>query len=148
MLFSNTFHPQGNAKVENVHNFQKETLTKFIESSDLEWDKLLPLACYCYNIFHGSNGRESPYFLMFEKDPAEGHITHLNKINRYYGTNKGKIIFEELHKLRKHHAAHIRELCQRKEYTHQQIKKIKENLKLGNQSGSKTIHVIPLIQNI
>ena len=24
MLFSNLFHPQGNAKVENVHNFQKK----------------------------------------------------------------------------------------------------------------------------
>ena len=37
-LFSNPFHPQGNAKVENVHNFLKRTLTKFLDSSSLEWD--------------------------------------------------------------------------------------------------------------
>ena len=28
-LFSNPFHPQGNARVENVHKFLKQTLTKF-----------------------------------------------------------------------------------------------------------------------
>ena len=34
-------------------------LTKFLESSDMEWDALLPLACWCYNIFPGSHGTES-----------------------------------------------------------------------------------------
>ena len=29
MIYSNLFHPQGNAKVENVHNFLKRILTKF-----------------------------------------------------------------------------------------------------------------------
>ena len=38
-LFSNSFHPQGNLRIENVHNFLKRTLTKFLESSDLEWDE-------------------------------------------------------------------------------------------------------------
>ena len=55
-LFANSFHLQGNAKVENVHNFLKRTLTKFLDNSNLEWDELLPFACYCYNIFPSSNG--------------------------------------------------------------------------------------------
>ena len=46
-LFSNLFHAQGNARVENVHNFLKRKLTKFLECSDLEWDELLPFTCYC-----------------------------------------------------------------------------------------------------
>ena len=41
MLFSNLFHPQGNAKVENVHNFLKKALTKFLDNSNLEWDEPL-----------------------------------------------------------------------------------------------------------
>ena len=65
MLFSILFHQQGNAKVENVHNFLKLTLTKFLDSSDLEWDELLPFTCYCYNIYPSSNATESPFFLMF-----------------------------------------------------------------------------------
>ena len=58
--------------MENVHNFLKRTLTKFLESSDLKWDKLLPFACYCYNIFPGNNGTEPPFFFMFGHEPAEG----------------------------------------------------------------------------
>ena len=37
-LFANLFHPQGDAKVENVQNILKKTLTKFMDSSDIEWD--------------------------------------------------------------------------------------------------------------
>ena len=57
----NTFHPQGNSTIKNMHNFLRRTITKFLESSDLEWNKLLPFACYCYNIFPGSNGTEPPF---------------------------------------------------------------------------------------
>ena len=54
---------------------------------------------------------------MLGRDSAEGWETHLSSTNRYYGTNKGKTILEELHKLWEHHTAHLKELCQRKEYT-------------------------------
>ena len=64
-LFSNPFHSQGHEKVENDHDFLKWTLTKFLESKDLEWDKLLPLTYYCYNIFPSSNGTVSPFSLVF-----------------------------------------------------------------------------------
>ena len=84
----------------------------FLESGDLEWDDLLPFACYCYNIFPISNGIESPFFLMFGCNPAEGQVSHFNNCNRYYGNNRGKIILEKLHKLWKHHAEHLKDLCQ------------------------------------
>ena len=64
-LFSNSVHPQGNAKMKNVHNFLKRTLTKFLDNSGLEWDELLPFTCYCYNIFPGCNGTKYPFFFMF-----------------------------------------------------------------------------------
>ena len=35
-LLPNLFHPQGNAKAENVHNFLKQSLIKFLGSSHLE----------------------------------------------------------------------------------------------------------------
>ena len=64
-LFSNPFYTKGNAKVENVHNFLKTTLTKFLDSSHLEGDELLPFTCYCYNTFPSSNDTQCPFFLMF-----------------------------------------------------------------------------------
>ena len=64
-LFYNSPQPQGNANMENVPNFLKRTLTKFLDDNDLKWDKFFPFACYCYNIFLGSNSTKSPFFLMF-----------------------------------------------------------------------------------
>ena len=63
-LFSNPFNPQGNEKVENVHNFLQRTFTKLLDNSSLKWDELLLFPCYCCNIFPGSNGTESPLCFM------------------------------------------------------------------------------------
>ena len=38
-IFSNPYRLQGNFHIENVHNFLKRTLTKFLSSADAEWDK-------------------------------------------------------------------------------------------------------------
>ena len=48
-IFLNPCRPEGNSHIENVHNILKRTLTKFLSSSDAEWDKILPFACYCFN---------------------------------------------------------------------------------------------------
>ena len=45
--FINLFHHQGNAKLENVHNFLKRTPAKFLDSGDLDWNELFPFTCYC-----------------------------------------------------------------------------------------------------
>ena len=33
-IYSNPYIPQGNSRIENVHNFLKRTLTKFLSSLD------------------------------------------------------------------------------------------------------------------
>ena len=48
-IYSNPYRTQGNSQIENVHNFLKRTLIKFLSSSDAKWDKVLPFACYCFN---------------------------------------------------------------------------------------------------
>ena len=58
---------------------------------------------------------------MFGQDPAEGCPSHLNTSKRYYRAGEGKIVLEELHKLSKHHAKHLKELHQRNEHMDQQI---------------------------
>ena len=44
-LHSHPFHPQGNLRIYNVHNFLTRKCTRFQDSSDLEWDELLLVAC-------------------------------------------------------------------------------------------------------
>ena len=114
-LYSNLFHPQGNSRIENVQNFLKRTFTKFLDSSYLVLDEVLPFACYCYNIFSSSNGTEPPFYLMFTYEPAEGWLTHLNNCSRYHGDNSGQIILAELHKMWKHHATYLKDIQYRKD---------------------------------
>ena len=40
-IFSNPYRPQGNCHIENVQNFFKRMLTKFLSSADAEWDTIL-----------------------------------------------------------------------------------------------------------
>ena len=68
---------------------------------------------------------------MFGLDPAKGHLSHLNNNNTYYGTSEGKIVLEELHKLWKHHAKHLKEMHQRNKHMDQQISKNYPKFEIG-----------------
>ena len=68
-IYSNPYRPQGNSRIENVHNFLKRMLTKFLSSSDAKWDKVLPFACYCFNSTPTSDDLESPFFLIHSRNP-------------------------------------------------------------------------------
>ena len=57
-IYSNPYRPQGNSRIENVHNFLKRTLTKFLSSSDAKWDKVLWFSCYCFNLTPTSDNLE------------------------------------------------------------------------------------------
>ena len=108
--YSNPYVPQGNSCIENVHNFLKRTLTKFLSSSDAEWDKILPFACYCFNSTQTADALESPFFLIHGRDPLEGCAGLLGSGNiRYMGNDKGLILFAKLHKLWLSHAKSLQE---------------------------------------
>ena len=68
-IYSNPFRPQGNSRYKNRHNFLKYTISKFLHSSMLEWDDMLPIAAYIYNIVPTVNDLESPFFLFFCRGP-------------------------------------------------------------------------------
>ena len=72
-IFSNPYRPQGNSHIENIHNFLKRMLTKFLSSSDAGWDKILPCACYCFNTTPTADDLESPFFLIHGRDLLKGH---------------------------------------------------------------------------
>ena len=99
-IFSNPYRPQGNSHIENVHNFLKRMLIKFLSSADAEWDKILPFACYCFNTTPTADDLESPLFLVHRRDPLEGCTGLLGKGSIWYlGNDKGLILFTEICKL-------------------------------------------------
>ena len=109
-IYSNPYWPQGNSRIENVHNFLKRTLTKLLSSLDTKWDKVLPFACYCFNSKPISDDLESPSFLIHGRDPLEGHAgLFCSDDTRYIGNEKGLILFVELKKLWSTHAKSLQD---------------------------------------
>jgi hypothetical protein len=99
--FSSPYHPQGNSRIENAHQFIKNHIRKHHEQDKVPWDDVVDMAAAAYNFFPNQHSRESAFFLMFGRDP----ITPLNKILgaklRYLGDNMALL---ELDELRKCHA--------------------------------------------
>ena len=75
-------------------------LTKFLSSLDAKWDKVLPFACYCFNSTPTSDNLESPFFLIHDRDPLEGHARLFGLGDtRYMGDEKRSNLFTKLRKL-------------------------------------------------
>ena len=47
-IFTRTFHPQANGRIEGFHNFLKTCIWKYV-SPALEWDQVVHYACSAYN---------------------------------------------------------------------------------------------------
>ena len=112
-LYWNPFHPQGNFRIQNVYSFHKRTLNKFLDSSNLEWDELLPFACYCYNIFLGSNGTELPFTLFLAINQQKADIC-TSTIAADITETTGKIKLARFHNLWKNYAAYFKGIHYRK----------------------------------
>ena len=67
-LYIPPYHPSSNGRMEGFHAFLKGCISKHI-APQLEWDDLVPLACAAYNFIPNEHSKESPFFLMFGRDP-------------------------------------------------------------------------------
>ena len=104
------YRPQGNPYIENMHNFLKRTLTKFLSSSDAKRDRILPFAFYCFNSTPTADDLESLFFLIHGRDLLEVHARLLGSGNiGYLSNDKGFILFAELCKLWLTHAKSLQE---------------------------------------
>ena len=84
-IYSNPYYPQGNGRIENVHNFLKCAIAKFIYSSSLEWENALSLANYCYNVTPSMDDLESPYYLIHGHELLKGRLSNIQNYCRYMG---------------------------------------------------------------
>ena len=86
------YHPQSNGRIEGFHHFLKACMSKHI-SKTMEWDEVVHLATAAYNFFPNEHSRESPFFLMFGRDPRIPLNTLLQPKIRYMGTDEKHIVF-------------------------------------------------------
>ena len=85
-LYTPPYHPASNGRIEGFHAFLKAYISKHI-APQLEWDDLVPLACAAYNFIPNEHSKESPFFLMFGRDPVLPLNTLLEPKIRYLGND-------------------------------------------------------------
>ena len=92
------YHPQSNGRIEGFHHFLKSCMTKHI-STTMEWDLVVNLATAAYNFFPNEHSKESPFFLMFGRDPRVPLNTLLTPKIRYMGTEENILSLEALQRI-------------------------------------------------
>uniref|UniRef100_A0A914EFL0 RNA-directed DNA polymerase n=1 Tax=Acrobeloides nanus TaxID=290746 RepID=A0A914EFL0_9BILA len=68
--FSTPYWSQGNGCCERSFRTFQNILSKYVESNHGDFDLLLPSVTFCYNTTIHRTTDESPYFLMFGRDPC------------------------------------------------------------------------------
>ena len=77
IVYSPVYTLQSNGKLEGFHRFFKACISKHIWGNQLEWDEIVPLATAAYNFFPCQLSRESPFVLMFGRDPITPFLSLL-----------------------------------------------------------------------
>ena len=96
-LYTQPYHPASHGRIEGFHAFLKACIDKHV-APQLEWDVLIPLACATYNFIPNEHSKESPFFLMFGRNPVLCLNTLLGPKMRYLGTKLNILSIEALKK--------------------------------------------------
>ena len=94
-IYSPPYRPQSNGRIESFHYFLKACIAKHI-APQLEWDDIVSLACAAYNFLPNEHSRESPFFLMFGRDPLLPLTKLLKPKIRYLGNDENILSLEAL----------------------------------------------------
>ena len=98
-IFSPVYTPQSNGCLEGWHRFFKACIAKHIRGGGVEWDELVPLAVSAYNFFLCQSSKESPFMLMFGRDPITPVAKLLEPRPRYYGERGAALKMDTLRRL-------------------------------------------------
>ena len=75
-IFSAPYHPQSNGKLEVFHKYLKPTPKKLCEKDPANWDKYINQVLASYRITPNLATAESPFFLVYARDPNLSHFTN------------------------------------------------------------------------
>ncbi len=69
-IATSAYHPQTDGLVERFNQTLINMLSKFTNEKQDDWDVFVPLVTFAYNTTPQKSTGESPYFLMFGRDPV------------------------------------------------------------------------------
>ena len=126
-IFSPVYTPQSNGRLEGWHRFFKACIAKHIRGGGVEWDELVPLAVSAYNFFPCQSSKESPFVLMFGRDPITPVAKLLEPKPRYYGERGGALKMDTLRRLYTIVVQNIRKAREKLPKTEEEPHKFKVN---------------------
>ena len=94
-LYIPPYDPASNGRIEGFHAFLKACIAKHIVPQ-LEWDVLVSLAGAAYNFIPNKHSKESPFFLIFGRDPVLPLTTLLGPKIRYLGKDMNILLLEAM----------------------------------------------------
>ena len=97
-VYTPPYRPQCNGKIEGFHKYLKSCIAKHI-INNMEWDDFTDLATAAYNFIPNIILKESPFFLMFGRDPYMPLNNLLSQTMRYLETDEGIPYLEALQNL-------------------------------------------------
>ena len=98
-IFSAPYHPQSNGKLEVFHKYLKPTLKKLCEKDPTNWDKYLNQVLASYRIMPNLAPAESPFFLVYGRDPSLPLHQLLEPIQHFLGDPDSGMLNLENHRL-------------------------------------------------
>ena len=143
-LYTLPYHPASNGRIEGFHVLLKACITKHV-APQLEWDVLIPLACAAYNVIPNEHSKESPFFLMFGRDPVLPLNTLLGPKMRYLGNDINILSLEAMKNMFEIAATNLK-IAREKGYPEKNPYPLNCNLEI--QYWSKTTLRDPLILNM
>ena len=93
------YTPEANGRLEGWHRFFKACIAKHIRGGGVVWDELVLLPVSEYNFFPCQSTKESPFVLMFDRDPITPVAKLLEPRPRYYGEKGASLKMDTLRRL-------------------------------------------------
>ena len=113
-VYSPPYRPQSNRRIESFHYFLKACIAKHI-NSQLKWNDVVPLACAAYNFLPNEHSRESPFFLMYRKDPLLPLTKLLQPKVKYFGNDENILSLETLKNIYQLVVTNLKLACEKRE---------------------------------
>ena len=98
-FFLAPYHPQSNGKLEVLHKYLKPTLKKLCERDPTNWDKYLNQVLASYRITPNLAMAESPFFLVYGRDPNLPLHQLLEPMQHFLGDPDSGMLNLETHRL-------------------------------------------------
>ena len=98
-IFSPPYHPQSNGKLEVFHKYLKPMLKKLCEKESVDWGKYLNQVLTSYIITPNLATAESPFFLVYGRDPNLPLHQLLEPMQHFLGDPDSGKLHLETHRL-------------------------------------------------